>query len=163
MPLPNTSRTIFTLLIIGFLLHNMEESIALRILGTASPLKQIKTMNFDQFLVAVTAISTISLLAYFIAIRAKNMQLYLFLSTSIASVLLFNVFMPHFFLAAYMQSYTPGLTSALMLTMPLSLLTLHKNKQNYIQLRRFYFHIILGLLAGYLIFAVITQLALKYS
>jgi len=162
MPLPNTSRTIFTLLIIGFLLHNMEETIALRILGTASPLKQIKTMNFDQFLVAVTAISVITLLAYFIAIRAKNMQLYLFLSTSIASVLLFNVFIPHLFLAAYTQSYTPGLTSALLLTLPLSILTLFKNKQSYTQSWRFYLHIISGLLAGYLIFDVITQLALKH-
>lgn len=162
MSLKYTPQSIFTILIIAFIFHNIEEAVSICSYPVQSPVSFIKPSTCSQFIVAVTIISAVILLAFAIAIRTKKPATYLLISTAIASGLVLNVLIPHLFVAFYTFNYTPGLITAVALNLPLGLLTLHKNRSTCTYRKQFYQHVGIGLVVGYLFFALVMSLVLHF-
>jgi len=158
MTLQFTARKAFAALIVAFIFHNLEEAISICKYPVQSLVSFIEPATCRQYIVAVTIITTVVLFAFGYAIRTKKPAAYLLISTAIASGLVLNVLVPHFFVALYTLNYTPGLITAVALNLPLGLLTLYKNRSNYKNRKQFYKHIGIGLCVGYLIFAVVMML-----
>jgi hypothetical protein len=156
------SRTAFTALIAVFILHNLEEAIFICSYPVQSPVSFIKPASCKQFLWAVSIITFIVLIFFSTALRTKKPTVYLFISTAIASGLVLNVIIPHMVVAVCTLNYTPGLITAVSLILPIGLLSLNKNRLNFTGRKQFYRFMGIGLLAGYMIFAVVMGLVQQF-
>jgi hypothetical protein len=154
-----TSRKAFTLLTAGFVLHNAEEALTMSGQQGVSPFSFIKLPTYNQFLFSVAVITIVALLAYIAAMRTQNGKTYLFISTTIAAALLFNVFVPHLTAAILTLKYTPGLITAVLLNLPFSILLLKLNKPLFADRRQMSIYILGGFGGGYLLFAAVMCLA----
>jgi hypothetical protein len=157
-----TSRFLFTSLIISFILHNLEEAIYICSYPVQSPVSFITPASCKQFLWAVSIITLIVVSFFIVAISTKKQSVYLIISTAIASGLVLNVLIPHIIIAVYSLNYTPGLVTALSLNLPIGLLTLVRNKPNCTDRKQFYRFMGIGLLVGYLIFAIVMGLVQQF-
>jgi FtsH-binding integral membrane protein len=91
--------------------------------------------------------------------RTKKIPVYNFISTGLAAALLLNVLIPHLLVAIYTFHYTPGLFTAILMNLPLSLVVLIKNRPNYKSTIQFSRAIFIFLIFGYLLFAITMRLA----
>jgi hypothetical protein len=155
-----SSHNAFRALIVAILFHNAEEAFMICKYPIVSPIKALKPLNCEQFLVAVSIISFAVVIAYIIAAGAKKASSYLLISTAIASAMFLNVFVPHLLTAIYLASYTPGIVTAITLILPLGFITLSKNKSASKTRKQFFSNVALGLVFGYLFFAGILQFVL---
>jgi hypothetical protein len=162
MNLQFSARTVFTTLIVAFVFHNIEEAVSICRYPVHSAVSFIHPANGRQFVVAVTIMTLVVLTAFVIALRTKQAAIYLLISTAISSGLVLNVFVPHVIVALYTLNYTPGLISAMVLILPLGLITLSKNRSVSINRKQFYRHISIGLVVGYLLFALVMSLVLNF-
>lgn len=153
-----SSRLAFSALIVAFLFHNIEEAIYICSYPVQSPVSFIHPANCTQFLWAVSILTFVGILGSVRALTTKKPIVFLFISTALAGILLFNVFLPHVIIAVYTVQYTPGLVSALVLNLPLSLVVLSKNRIQYLTKSQFLKHIFTGFIVGYLLFATIMLL-----
>jgi len=160
MNLNFTSRKAFTALIAAFILHNIEESISICRYPVESPFSFIQPASCTQFLWAVSILSMAGIVVYGIAMKTKKAGLFLFISTAMAATLLFNVFVPHVAIAISTFHYTPGLLSAIMLNLPVSLIVLAKNRKSCNANVLFIKQFTAGLIIAYLIFAIVMRLVL---
>ncbi len=152
-----TSRSAFTALIAAFILHNAEEAISICKFHVQSPVALIQLVSCKQFIIAVSFLSVVGLLAYLFAMGTKKLNTYYLISTGLAAAVLFNVLMPHIFVSLYTFNYIPGLVSAVALNLPLSILVLLKNRPHYSRITTFFKHIFIFLIIGYLVFAGIMS------
>jgi len=160
---PNyTPKSIFTTLIIAFIFHNIEEAISICSYPVHSPVAFVLPATCRQFIVAASIITAVVLFVFGIAIRTKKPIVYLLISTAIASGLVLNVLIPHLFIAIYTSNYTPGLLSAVAFNLPLGIITLSKNKAMCSGKTQFYQFLGIGLVAGYLMFAIVMRLVLHF-
>jgi hypothetical protein len=158
MTLHLTARSAFTVLIVSFLFHNLEEAIFICNYPVQSPVSFIKPASCNQFLWAVSIISLIVIILFIVAMRTEKSAVYLLISTAIASGLVLNVLIPHIGIAVYSLNYTPGLVTAVLIILPMGLLTLFKNIPIYTNRKQFYRFLVIGLIVGYLVFAVVMGL-----
>jgi len=154
-----SSRKVFTLLIVAFLVHNCEEAIVMRRTSAGSPVEAIKPLAYNQFLIAVSIISIIALASYVFALKTRSNRTYLFISTVIAAGLLLNAFIPHIAVTIYTFNYTPGLATAILLIVPISLWLLSRNKPLFESRRQMAYQILVGLLIAYGLFALTVMAA----
>jgi hypothetical protein len=162
MTLQLTARTLFTALFVSFILHNIEEAIVICSYPVQSPVSFIEPESCRQFLWAVSLLTMIVIVFFVAAVLTKKQTVYLLISTAIASGLVLNVLIPHLVVALYTFNYTPGLVTGVVLNLPLGLITLSKNRSRCKSRKQFYLYIIMGLIAGYLLFAGIMILALHF-
>lgn len=162
MSLKYTSQSIFNSLIIAFIFHNIEEAFSICSYPVQSPFAFIEPATCRQFLVAASIITAAVLLAFSIAIRTKKPTVYLLISTAIASGLVLNVLIPHLLIVVYTLNYTPGLITAVTLNLPLGLIVLSKNKSVCKSTMQFINYVGIGLVTGYLLFAITMRLVLLF-
>jgi hypothetical protein len=160
MNLDFTSRKSFTTLIAAFIVHNMEEAFFICRYPVVSPFSFIQPASCRQFLWAVSILTFVGILVSFLALTTKKKTVYLFISTALAATILFNVFVPHILLAVYTFHYTPGLLSAVLLNLPISLIVIIKNRKLYHTKSKFVKQIVAGLAIGYIAFATVMLLVL---
>jgi hypothetical protein len=154
-----TSRSVFSLLIVALVLHNLEEACTICLYPVENPFSFIEPATCRQFLLSVSIITFACIGLFFVAIRTKKPDLFLFITTAIAAIFLFNVFVPHVLVAAYTVKYTPGLLTAISLNLPLSLVLLSKNKKSYQNSKRMLSHVLKGFAVGYLFFVLVMGLS----
>jgi hypothetical protein len=150
-----SSRGAFASLIAAFMLHNSEEAYTMCRYPVEYPFQSLQLPDCRQFLVAVSLLSAVAIVAYIIAIRSAKPWIFYFISTGFASALLLNVLVPHLLVAIYTFNYTPGLISAILLNLPLSIWLLIENRVHYSNRKQFIKHIFFFLTFGYLVFAFI--------
>jgi hypothetical protein len=150
-----TSRSVFSLLIVALVLHNLEEAWTICRYPNENPFSFIEPATCRQFLLSVSLITLASIGLFFIAMRTRKQELFLFISTAIAAIFLFNVFLPHVLIAVYTFNYTSGLVTAVTLNLPLSLILLGKNKKSYPNSKLMVTHILKGFAAGYIFFVLV--------
>ncbi len=153
------TRAAFTALITAFILHNIEEAVTICSYQVKNPFQTFQPASCKQFLVAVSLLSVAGLSAYIFAMKTRNQAIYYFISTGMAATLLLNVFLPHVLVAVYTFQYTPGIVSALILNLPLSILVLTKNRCQYESKSQFYRQILIFLFFCYLLFVISMGLA----
>ncbi len=162
-PSLTSSRRLFTVLLLAFLIHNAEEAYTICYFPTVNPLINIQILNCEQFLVAVSVISTVVIVLYMIAARSMvTPNRYLFISTGLAAALLLNAIVPHLLVALLTWQFTPGIFSTVLLIIPLSILMLSRNREHYKSRREQIRHAILFTIPAYLFFVLVTRLSMLY-
>jgi hypothetical protein len=151
-------RALFSILIGASLIHNAEEALTICNQVIKSPVSFLEPLGCNQFLWAVTILSILEVVFFVYAITTKKPAVFLFISTAISTALLFNVIIPHLFLAIYTIHYTPGLITAILLILPLSIAVLSKNRSEINNKLMFRKYTLIGLGIGYLLFAFIMIL-----
>lgn len=126
-----------------------------------SPVAKMKPLAYSQFLIAASLISVIVLGFYVFALNTKKDKTYLVISTVIAAGLLLNALIPHIVVAIYKLSNAPGVVTAILLIVPISLWLLFKNMPLFESRRQMVYQILAGLLIAYGLFAL-TVLAVKF-
>ncbi|HNW53622.1 MAG TPA: hypothetical protein PKN21_05085, partial [Bacteroidales bacterium] len=69
---------------------------------------------------------------------------------------------PHLLLALLTWHYTPGIISAVILILPLSILVINRNRQLYGKWNLLMKDVILFMIPAYLLFALFTRLTLHF-
>ena len=157
------SRRLFAALLLAFLIHNAEEAFTICRYPVANPFLNIRILSCVQFLVAVSVISALAVILYLAAARpSANLRKYLFISTGLSAALLLNSIIPHLLLALLTRHYTPGIISAVILILPLSILVINRNRQLYGKWNLLMKDVILFMIPAYLFFALLTRLTLHF-
>lgn len=143
-----------TFLTAAFIIHNLEEALTIPLQTIESPFSFIHPPDYMHFISADIILTLLGIGIYIAAFKSKNIKKYLFLSTALATTMLFNVFVPHVFMAAYTGNYTPGLLSAVVLNLPLSIVVIVKNIPVFETRKMMWTYISGGLAAGYILFAL---------
>ena len=105
---------------IFFTLHNMEEAPFMESWSKRLPLKIHPTVSTRQFVIAVTFLTLAGfLLTYFGVEYLANQTGYLIV-LGIQTILLFNAFVPHIASTIRFRMYSPGVVTALLITLPFS-------------------------------------------
>ena len=105
---------------IFFALHNLEEAPFMEGWSKKIPLKVHPTVTTRQFVIAVTFLTVAGFLLTYIALqRMQNVTGYL-LVLGIQAILLFNAFIPHIASTIRFRMYSPGVATAIVITLPFS-------------------------------------------
>ena len=157
------SRRLFAALLAAFLIHNAEEAFTICRYPIVNPILNIRILSCAQFLVAVSVISAVAVVLYLAAARpSANLRKYLFISTGLSASLLLNSIIPHLLSALLTWQYTPGIISAVVLILPISILVLHRNRQQYGKWNKLMRDAILFMIPAYLFFALLTRITLLF-
>lgn len=101
-------------------IHNIEEAPFMEGWSKRLPLKIHPTVTTRQFVIAVTFLTIAGfILTYFGVEYLANQTGYLMV-LGIQSILLFNTFVPHIATTIQFRMYSPGVISAILLTLPFS-------------------------------------------
>jgi hypothetical protein len=105
---------------IFFALHNMEEAPFMEGWSKRLPLKIHPTVSTRQFVIAVTFLTLAGfLLTYFELEYLANQTGYLII-LGMQAILLFNAFVPHITSTIRFRVYSPGVITAILITLPFS-------------------------------------------
>lgn len=103
-----------------FTLHNLEEAPFMERWSQRLPLRIHPTVSTRQFVIAVTFLTLAGfLLTYFGVGVLANPGGYLIV-LGIQAILLFNAFVPHIAATIRFRMYSPGVVTAILLTLPFS-------------------------------------------
>jgi hypothetical protein len=110
----------------AFLLHNAEELYALA--NGWSPIDV--PYSVSSFAVAVLLFSILGFILVFRERLYKRVKQYCYTMTGFAGMLFLNAFIPHITLSIAILSYTPGLITAVVLLLPLSVVVLRNIRES---------------------------------
>jgi hypothetical protein len=103
-----------------FTLHNLEEAPSMESWSKRLPLKIHPTVSTRQFTIAVTFLTLSGFLITYIALNfLQNSTAYLLL-LGIQAILLFNAIIPHIATTIRFRMYSPGMITAIFITLPYS-------------------------------------------
>jgi len=113
-------RQLLWLVPVFFMLHNLEEAPFMEGWSKRLPLKIHPAVSTRQFVIAVTFLTLAGfLLTYFGVEYLANQTGYLIV-LGIQVILLFNAFIPHITATVRFRMYSPGVVTAILLTLPFS-------------------------------------------
>ncbi len=131
----------------AFAVHNIEEAWAF--CNTSQTNQNPFVANATQFIIAVSLFTILGFVLVFGKKLYKNEKHYQYAITGFSGMLFLNVFFPHVLSAVYLQSYSPGLISAVILILPLTGFLLWKFIQsNRFSTKQFVLTILSGAIAG---------------
>jgi hypothetical protein len=105
---------------IFFAIHNLEEAPFMEVWSKKIPLKVHPTVTTRQFFIAVTFLTVMGVLLTYIALQYISKPTGYFLVLGIQAILLFNAFIPHIGSTIRFRMYSPGVISAVLITLPFS-------------------------------------------
>lgn len=105
---------------IFFALHNLEETPFMEGWSKRIPLKVHPTVTTRQFTAAVIFLTLAGVLLTYIALEYVPKPQGYFLVLGIQAILLFNAFIPHIGSTIRFRMYSPGLVTAVLITLPFS-------------------------------------------
>ena len=103
-----------------FMLHNMEEAPFMENWSKRLPLKVHPIVSTKQFVIAVTFLTLTGFILTFLGVEIWKQPDGYLLVLGIQMVLAFNAFVPHIFTTIRFRLYSPGVVSALAITLPFS-------------------------------------------
>lgn len=105
---------------IFFALHNLEESPSMERWSKRLPLKIHPTVTTRQFVIAVTFLTAAGFLLTYIALEYLQDTIGFVLILGLQAILLFNAFVPHIASTVRFRMYSPGVITAIVITLPFS-------------------------------------------
>ena len=143
----------------AFMLHNIEEAISMEDWIRKSPLSISYCVTTKQFVIAVTLFTALGFMAVFVKSLYKNEERFLLLITGFSGMLLLNVFFPHLITAVALKMYVPGVITALLIILPLTIYILwHIYKTSKLSMKTMVFTIIgggvFGIVLAYLFLSI---------
>jgi hypothetical protein len=103
-----------------FMLHNMEEAPFMENWSKRLPLKAHPNISTKQFVIAVTFLTLTGFILTFLGLEIWGQPTGYLIILGIQMVLVFNAFVPHLFSTIRFRLYSPGVISALLITLPFS-------------------------------------------
>jgi hypothetical protein len=103
-----------------FMLHNMEEASFMENWSKRLPLKVHPNISTKQFVIAVIFLTLAGFVLTFLGLEIWRQPIGYLLILGIQMVLAFNAFVPHIFTTIRFRLYSPGVVSALLITLPFS-------------------------------------------
>jgi hypothetical protein len=103
-----------------FMIHNMEEAPFMKDWSKRLPLKMHPIISTKQFVIAVTFLTVTGFISTFLGVEIWKQPIGYLLVLGIQMVLAFNAFVPHIFTTIRFRLYSPGVVSALVITLPFS-------------------------------------------
>jgi hypothetical protein len=103
-----------------FMLHNMEEAPFMENWSRSLPLKAHPIVSTKQFVIAVTFLTLTGFILTFLGLEIWGQPIGYLLVLGIQMTLAFNAFVPHLFSTIRFRLYSPGVVSALLVTLPFS-------------------------------------------
>jgi len=103
-----------------FMFHNMEEAPFMENWSTRLPLKIHPTITTKQFVIAVTILTLGGFALTFLGLELLPQPIGFLMILGIQMVLAFNAFVPHLLTTIRFRLYSPGLVTALLITLPFS-------------------------------------------
>ena len=133
----------------AFLLHNIEEAVSMEDWIEKSPMKISYSITTNQFVVAVALFTFMGFIVVFVKRLYKNEVQFFILITGFSGMLLLNVFLPHLITALVFRMYVPGLITAVLINLPLTIYILwHIHKASKFSIKKMVFTIIGGGIFG---------------
>ena len=105
---------------IFFTLHNLEEAPFMEHWSQRLPLKIHPTVSTPQFVIAVIVLTAAGFLLTYVSLEYLANQTGYLLVLGIQAILLFNAFVPHIASTIRFRMYSPGVVTALLITLPFS-------------------------------------------
>lgn len=105
---------------IFFTLHNLEEAPFMENWSKRLPLKIHPTVTTRQFVIAVTFLSLAGFLVTYFGVEYLANQSGYLIVLGIQAILLFNAFVPHIASTIRFRMYSPGVITAVLVTLPFS-------------------------------------------
>ena len=105
---------------IFFTLHNLEEAPFMEGWSKRLPLKIHPPVSTRQFVIAVTILTLAGFLITYFGVEYLASQTGYLLVLGIQAILLFNAFVPHIASTIRFRMYSPGVITAILLTLPFS-------------------------------------------
>ena len=103
-----------------FMLHNIEEAPFMESWSKRLPLKVHPTVPTKQFVIAVTFLTLSGFILTFLGVKILPQPIGYMLILCIQMVLAFNAIIPHLLTTIRFRLYSPGVISALLITLPFS-------------------------------------------
>lgn len=103
-----------------FTLHNLEEAPFMESWSKRLPLRIHPTVSTRQFVIAVIFLTLAGFLLTYIGVEYLGNQTGYLLVLEIEMILLFNAFIPHIATTIRFRMYSPGVISAVLITIPFS-------------------------------------------
>lgn len=104
-----------------FALHNLEEAPFMESWSKWLPLKIHPVITTRQFVIAVTVLTAAGFLLTFISLEYLQTTIGYLLVLEMQAILLFNAFIPHIGATIRFRRYSPGVLSAIIITIPFSI------------------------------------------
>jgi hypothetical protein len=105
---------------IFFAIHNLEEAPGMERWSKRLPLKVHPTVTTRQFVIAVTFLTLAGFLLTYFALEFMESPSSYLLILGIQAILLFNAFIPHIGTTIRFRMYSPGVITAVVITLPFS-------------------------------------------
>jgi hypothetical protein len=105
---------------IFFALHNLEEAPFMESWSKRLPLKIHPTVSTRQFAIAVTFLTLAGFLVTYFGVEYLANQTGYLIILGIQAILLFNAFIPHITSTIRFRMYSPGVVTAILITIPFS-------------------------------------------
>jgi hypothetical protein len=106
---------------IFFMLHNIEEAPFMESWSQRLPLKIHLNVTTRQFVIAVTFLTLAGFLLTYIGVEYLANQTGYLIVLGIQIILFFNAFIPHIASTILFRMYSPGVITAVLITLPFSL------------------------------------------
>lgn len=103
-----------------FLLHNLEEAPFMESWSRTLPSKIHSAVSTRQFTIAVTFLTLAGFLLTYLGIRFLAHPIGYVLILGLQAILLFNAFVPHIAASIRFRRYSPGVVTAVLITLPFS-------------------------------------------
>ncbi|MBI5351205.1 MAG: HXXEE domain-containing protein [Chloroflexi bacterium] len=103
-----------------FMLHNLEEAPFMEKWSKRLPIKVHPIVSTKQFVIAVTFLTLSGFILTFLGVEVWSQQSGYLLVLGIQMILTFNAFVPHLVSTIRFRLYSPGVVSALLITLPFS-------------------------------------------
>lgn len=126
----DTFRKVVRLLPFAFMIHNFEEALIMKSWIAEFVKDGRYPVGVTQFVCAVTLFTVLGFVIVFVKRLYKNDQQFFLGMAGFSGMLLLNVFIPHVVGALHYQIYMPGLCTAVVINLPLTvyiLYLLHKH------------------------------------
>lgn len=125
-----TINRLYFLLPFAFSIHNFEEVLGMEAWSKKLSLPFHPTVTTKQFAIGAVIITIIGFLITFSGRFFKSRESYNLLMTAFAGMIFLNVFLPHLLATAVLAEYTPGVLTALLVNLPLTLYIFFVNIKN---------------------------------
>lgn len=103
-----------------FMLHNLEEAPFMESWSRTLPIKIHPAVSTRQFVIAVTFLTLAGFLLTYLGIRFLAHPIGYLLILGLQAILLFNAFVPHIAASIRFRRYSPGVATAILITLPFS-------------------------------------------
>jgi hypothetical protein len=142
-----------------FALHNMEEAPLMERWSQRLPFKTPFTITTRQFVIAVTFLTLAAFILTYLEVEHLANRTGYLIVLGMQAILLFNAFIPHIAATIRLRTYSPGVITGVLMTLPFSFYLFRRALAENI-LTRTQFWILLGIAPVAMVIFALTALGI---